>query len=314
MLIASDGGGVREALQHSEVRYEVTDHCNANCIMCPRDLHDREHGIMDQSSYERSIDEVSRLGASQVTLTGFGEPLLDKKLEQKVIYAKSKGLRTYFISNGSLLRARAKTLSESGLDELRISFYGMSAKTYDHVMQGLHFEKTMEGIHKFLELRKGTKVQLSYLIFDHNEPYQEFLDYWEPLVDYVEVWKPHNFGDGRDYRQREGIKKTCGRPENGPLQIQWDGTVIPCCYDYNNQIKLGNAFTTPVLDVLNSSEYKALRRAHSEGEFHLFPYCDQCDQLLDHADALIYTNRHELPNEDAVKLSNTDLTNLKEGK
>ena len=40
-------------LLHPEVRYEVTDNCNASCIMCPRDKHEhgREHGIMDQAKY-----------------------------------------------------------------------------------------------------------------------------------------------------------------------------------------------------------------------------------------------------------------------
>ena len=72
------------ALLHPEVRYEVTDHCNASCIMCPRDKHEhgREHGIMDQFKYERSIDEVALLGAKKIVLTGFGEPLLDKRLEK----------------------------------------------------------------------------------------------------------------------------------------------------------------------------------------------------------------------------------------
>ena len=42
----------------------------------------------------------------------------------------------------------------------------------------------------------------------------------------------------------------------------------------------------------------------------MFPYCDQCDQLLPHAEALVYTNRHNLPKEVAVKMSNTDLHNL----
>ena len=45
-------------------------------------------------------------------------------------------------------------------------------------------------------------------------------------------------------------------------------------------------------------------------QFKLFPYCDQCDQLLPHADALVYTNRHNLPPEVAVRLSNTDLYDL----
>src|SRR5437762_12285539 len=65
-------------LLHPEVRYEVTDHCNATCIMCPRDKHEhgREHGIMDQVKYETSINEVVALGAKKVVLTGFGEPML----------------------------------------------------------------------------------------------------------------------------------------------------------------------------------------------------------------------------------------------
>jgi hypothetical protein len=49
-------------------------------------------------------------------------------------------------------------------------------------------------------------------------------------------------------------------------------------------------------------------------KFGMFPYCDQCDQLLPHADALVYTNRHNLPAEEAVKLSNTDLYDLVAGK
>ena len=99
-------------------------------------------------------------------------------------------------------------------------------------------------------------------------------------------------------------------PENGPLQIQWNGEVIPCCYDYNNIIVLGNAFEQPVLQILNADKYRLLRDAHSEKTFDLFPLCNQCDQLLPHADALIYTTRHNLPAEVAVKMSNTDLYNL----
>ena len=94
------------------------------------------------------------------------------------------------------------------------------------------------------------------------------------------------------------------------LQIQWNGEVIPCCYDYNNAIVLGNAFEQPVLEILNADKYELLRMAHRNKDFGLFPYCNQCDQLLPHSDALIYTNRHNIPNEQAVKMSNTDLYNL----
>lgn len=309
-------------LRHPEVRYEVTDHCNAECIMCPRDLHKtaRPHGVMDLARYKKSIDEVVGLGCKQVVLTGFGEPLVDKTLERKVEYAHDRGLRTYIISNASLLtRKRATGLISAGLDELRVSFYGMTKQTYEQVMVGLKFDVTMKNLAGFLELRermgsKRPRLELSWLVLPENESDTElFKEYWEPKADAIEIWKPHNFGDGRAYRERYedvAMKNTCGRPENGPLQIQWDGEVIPCCYDYNNQIVLGNAFQQPVLEILNEAKYRLLRIAHSEKKFNLFPYCDQCDQLLPHADALIYTNRHNLPKEVAVKMSNTDLYNL----
>ena len=86
--------------------------------------------------------------------------------------------------------------------------------------------------------------------------------------------------------------------------------MIPCCYDYNNQIQLGNAFESPVMNILHGQKYEQLREAHAKGEFYRFPYCNQCDQLLEHSDAILYTNRHNLPAQDAVKLSNTDLYDL----
>jgi len=309
-------------LRHAEVRYEVTDHCNASCIMCPREIHElgRPHGVMDQGQFQKSMDEVAKLGCKQIVLTGFGEPLVDKKLEQKVKYAKDLGMRTYIISNASLLtKKRAIGLIKAGLDELRVSYYGMTKESYETVMVGLKFDVTMRNLRGFLELRdelgsKKPRLELNWLELPENATEtQTFQDYWEPRADAIEIWKPHNFGDGRSYRERfeeVALKNTCGRPENGPLQIQWNGEVIPCCYDYNNVIVLGNAFEQPVLDILNGQKYELLRKAHSEKKFDLFPFCNQCDQLLEHSDALVYTNRHNLPKEVAVKMSNTDLYNL----
>ena len=307
-------------LKHTEVRYEVTDNCNASCIMCPRDKHTRPHGIMCTEQYKRSVDEVVALGAKQVVLTGFGEPLLDKQLEVKIAYAKQRGLRTYIITNASALTAkRSLSLMRAGLDEMRVSFYGTSAATYEAVMRKLSYKRAEAALRDFLSLRRAlgakTVVQMSFLaipgVNDHEA--DEFRRVWEPRVDFVELWRPHNFGDGRDYRDRQGKRTTCGRPANGPLQIQWDGTVIPCCYDYNNSIVLGNAFMEPVMDILRGERYAALRQAHADGQFDEFPFCAQCDQLLSHDDAFIYSNRHEMPPSVAVQLSNTDLYNLARG-
>lgn len=309
-------------LQNPEVRYEVTDLCNASCIMCPREEHlgSREHGIMANELFFQSVDEVIGLGAQRAVLTGFGEPFLDKNLETKIEHCKRRGLYTYVITNGSIFTSkRSDAIIDAGLDEIRISFYGMGPASYNAVMQGLNYERTKASVHRFLDLKKrrqsNIKVQISFLLMEENAAdLESFKEYWEPLVDFIEIWKPHNFGDGRSYRARRSdqYKKTCGRPFAGPLQIDWDGTVVPCCFDYKNAIPLGNAFSSSVLDVLNSPQYRLLRLSHNLGKYGIFPYCDQCDQLLERSDALIYSNKHQLTPEEAVKYTNTGSFKLEE--
>ena len=47
-------------LNNREVRFEVTNHCNAHCVFCPRDLwlHSRPQGVLDMDLYKRLIDEI----------------------------------------------------------------------------------------------------------------------------------------------------------------------------------------------------------------------------------------------------------------
>ena len=53
-----------------------------------------------------------------------------------------------------MTRARAKAIIDAGLDELRVSYYGMKAETYEKVMVGLKFDVTMSNLLGFLELRE----------------------------------------------------------------------------------------------------------------------------------------------------------------
>lgn len=82
---------------------------------------------------------------------------------------------------------------------------------------------------------------------------------------------------------------TCGRPEKGPVQVQWDGLVVPCCFDYNSSIVLGDLNRQSLREVLESKEYHDFRKAHREDEFLPYPFCDTCDQLRKREDVLIFT-------------------------
>lgn len=307
-------------LTNPEVRIETTNICNAACIMCPREKMDRLEGVMDMRLFKRIVDESKSLGATNVFLGGFGEPLTDPLMVDRVRYVKQAGMFCNFISNGSLwTRDLAKQFVEAGLDEVRFSFYGQDKQTYEIVHRGLNYDITHRNIHNLIETRnqmgrKNPAILVYFLVLDNNQKQiDSFRAEWEGVADFIEIWRPHNFGDGRDYRDRGEPRKkeTCGRPKRGPIQFQYDGTMIPCCYDYAGKIILGDYREQSIPEILRGEKYEAIRQAHESGDFAAFPYCDSCDQLLEHADALVYTNRHGLPPDQAVKLSNSNLFDLK---
>jgi radical SAM protein with 4Fe4S-binding SPASM domain len=124
----------------------------------------------------------------------------------------------------------------------------------------------------------------------HGETVDEIRELWEPACDYLEIWRPHNWVVGRGYRT--GFpKRKCGRPFSGPVQIQADGDVIPCCFLTNGEVILGNAFTHSIEEILEGDRYQQFQHAHREGALHGYA-CIACDQriVLDES-PLLYSNR-----------------------
>jgi MoaA/NifB/PqqE/SkfB family radical SAM enzyme len=331
-------------LKNPEVRIEPTNLCNYTCTMCPRDTHDRPKGYMPMDFYKSIVDEVYKMGAKQITLVNFGEPFIDPTLEDKIYYATNLGLRTYLITNASLFHLPSKSefakqfdkpitkieaAVRAGLTEIRLSFYGATKEVYESVMVGGKFEQTEANIRLASEMRKrygrdvvspttqetikSPEISMFFLEFSKDKTQtsnemQDFLNYSKNFADYIEVWRPHNFGDGRQYRDIKAEKKSCGRPNSGPIQINWKGIVVPCCYDYNEEIPLGNVSSQTVEEVLRGTAYEKLREAHNTKQFHKVPYCDNCDQLCERNDALVISTNPKHQNrtkEDIMKSPNT---------
>jgi MoaA/NifB/PqqE/SkfB family radical SAM enzyme len=333
-------------LRSPEVRIEPTNLCNYTCVMCPRETHDRAKGFMPMEFYKSIVDEVILMGAKQITLVNFGEPFLDPTLEDKIHYASQKGLRTYIITNASLFHlpsrsefakqfdkkmTKIEAAVRAGLTECRLSFYGANKVKYEEIMVGGKFEQVEKNIQFLSSLRnnigheivsptnnvtlKSPEVSMYFLEFNEegkSEEMQEFLEYTKDFADYIEVWKPHNFGAGRNYRETEDQakpeKKSCGRPNSGPIQINWKGIVVPCCFDYNEEIPLGNVALQTVEEVVRGTAYEKLRESHNSGKFDMVPYCNDCDQLCERNDALIVSTNPKHQNrtkEDIMKSPNT---------
>src|ERR1700744_1288637 len=90
----------------SSIMLEVTNHCNLACITCPREYAYGDamaKGTIDITSVYKVIDEVAPY-IDSIGLTGLGETLLYKKLEEtlKYIKTKNKGIQTFISTNAHI--------------------------------------------------------------------------------------------------------------------------------------------------------------------------------------------------------------------
>ena len=105
------------------VEFEVTNKCNADCIMCPNSIMERPIVKMDMDLFKRIVDEFAaeNLPLIKFVFAGIGEPTLDPLLPEKIRYLKEKipAVPVQLTTNASLLterRAYAPRGTRGGLD------------------------------------------------------------------------------------------------------------------------------------------------------------------------------------------------------
>ena len=270
---------------------ENTNCCNAQCVMCPREKLTRKRGFMEFGLFEKIIREVS--GASRkpvVHLHGFGEPLLDESLPEKIMLAKTCGIKhTYLVTNASLLFPEtARKIINAGLDTMKISFYGIDEESYHATMGRLDFKVALHNIREFVRIRKelrkrNPKLILQYLPQEANEARtEEFQSLWRPVLDKragdcLNLSSLHNYGGGRGYnRVEERIVSVCFYPWTA-LSVLWDGRAVTCCIDYNGVQSVGDLNFKSVMEIWNGPVLSEIRRNFGKLDYSGFSTCLCCD-------------------------------------
>lgn len=285
-------------LKNPEIRFETTNKCAYHCKICPRELMTRDEGVMSMELFKKIIDDALPLGLKFVTLTGFGEAMLDKHFLERVEYCKSKKLYVSMDTTGYLLKDQIiEGLLKHNFDFIRFSVFATTKDIYKEVHNLDTFELSLQRINKLLDLKKQKnsifpKTGVYFVIQEENQhQINDFINYWNGRVDEVDVWKSHNWIDTYNYREKsKKRKKTCGRPQSGPLQIRWDGQVSACCFDFNNQLITGNLSEQSLKEFFLSDKLKSLISAHNSGDMSNYSICDNCDQMYETPDALYYSN------------------------
>ena len=215
-------------LINKEVRIETTNFCNAHCATCPREKMTRQKITMDYNHFCTLVLEAYELGAELISPFGYGEPLMDDRIADKIAFCSRMGLDTFITTNASLLTLdMTRKLLDAGLTHIRFSAHGIF-NNYEKV-HGLKWDTFERNIFNFIKVRRNLPCKADVTIIPmHGESVDELLHFWKGKIDDIEIWKPHGWGGKLQYRKSVEKIPTCGRPMRGPIQIQSDGTVIPC--------------------------------------------------------------------------------------
>ncbi len=58
----------------------------------------------------------------------------------------------------------------------------------------------------------------------------------------------------------------------------WTGEVIPCCYDFDGRMVLGNIYKESIESIWHGELSCRLRDAHARRDFSDWPICRSCDK------------------------------------
>ena len=250
------------------VQIEATNICNAKCTFCPRDDMQRRQGIMDMALYRKIVDECASLGIGHVRMHNYGEAFVDKKLPEKIAYAKSKGIREVgVITNGSLLGPDvAKAVVEAGLDAINISLDAAGRETFESTRLGLKYDKVIANVEGLVRIRRELgrrrpKLILSFVRQENSAEEQAFIDHWSAVADKIHITELHNWAG--TLKRRADVNFPCYR-QWLTFTVLWDGRVSLCCADLDGQVVLGDLATQSIADIWNSDAYRRVRREQLE--------------------------------------------------
>ncbi len=270
---------------------------------------------MSLTDFQKILDAIGPQ-LRRIYLWNQGEPLLNSALPEMVYFAHQRGICTVTSTNGQLLAREdnARQLVQSQLDALIVSVDGLTPETYEVYRVGGKLQAVVSGMQILRHQReilgaKRPKIILQWLPMKHNEAELAQLEAkaLEWGADSVEVktaqiyepeqaerFLPRELRLSR-YRHQRGRwelrrKRDSCRRLWFSCQIDWDGTVVPCCFDKDETLVMGNIYQRPFSEIWRGKEYQTFRRLLLN-RGRVLDLCCNCTEGLE----TLYVSRHRLP-------------------
>ncbi len=280
---------------------EPTFLCNLRCNYCMHAASREElekQGFrfksMEWDTFERIVQQMKEFPhkIKKCTFSGFGEPLLDKRLPEmiRVIRQSNAVEKILVISNGLLLTPElGEELIEAGLSELKISIQGMTAQKYKEVCGAeMDYEKFYHNLITFYQNRKDCilRIKIADTALDPDEE-KMFYQRYGDICDYIaieHIYEQFSFVDydgklqSADNRNRFGYdmkKVNICSALFFKLNILQEGRIT---FGFPDGVHCEgfNVNKMTLLEAWNSQERLQLLYDHLNGDYSRRPECMAC--------------------------------------
>lgn len=284
---------------------EPTNLCNLHCPLCVTGSGElrRVQGRMSVETFRKILDLMGD-DIFFLLLYHQGEPYLNPHFLDFVRMAKQKNIYCTTSTNGHYFDEETiRATIESGLDSMIVSVDGVTQETYEHYRVHGKLDKVLQGTKRFMEIKKELKaktplIALQFLVMKHNEHelpairrLARDLGVDRLLIKTIEVhsveeareWLPKDdkyrryYFDGQKLIVKNSEKKSCPRPWLSTL-INWDGSLVPCCFDKNGDFEMGNILNVDNLDEIWFNEKFQKFRHRLNTNRKSIDMCRNCNQ------------------------------------
>lgn len=272
---------------------------------------------MEESIFHLIIQQLKEFDSpiNVVHLFGLGEPMLNSSLPDFVQELKETGVakEVAVTSNGSKLDENlSKRLVDAGLDRLSISLNGIEDKHFeDNVGRKISFSEMYRQIQYFYSIRQGCHlhIKINGECFTEEEQFK-FIELFKGCCDTLNIDHVVNVWSGITVKEnnrhvtmyemgRGGLKAEDDEGYICPqmfyeLMIHSDGSVSPCCVDYNYKNEnLGNVREHTLKEIWNGKEWFKLRFDALNRKYS-YEICKTCTYPVEAATVNLLPYRQEL--------------------
>ena len=268
------------------ITVDITNRCNLQCFMCPRNKVKMELGDIDFGLFKKIIDEAS--GYLPVSLVPFfrWEPLLHNDLIEMLNFASAKGLKPIQLAtNAFFLKSElSERILDSGIDFITFSIDVNVPGLYKKIRINSDFERVFSNIVNFIELKKKKgltlpEIQVSAVKTKDSSPFiVEFINFWKDKVDKVRIYPVHSLDTdiGKiDSASAVKTRKPCLKLLTD-MVIYWNGDVAICNHDWQRNFFIGNVKNSSLKDIWQNGVYQDLRKRHLDNNLKDVVPCNYC--------------------------------------